>query len=97
MGSLNSFPPAWRGTSVYHEMYAGKSQKYTIGWPVNQNSVRANKGFVSGSKPSDQGRLRNSISAAIPMLAIVHITNVTRAANAASGVRSVGCSRRQAR
>jgi hypothetical protein len=26
-GSLKSLPPAWRGTSVYQEMYAGSSQK----------------------------------------------------------------------
>ena len=27
IGSLRSLPPAWRGTSVYQETYAGRSQK----------------------------------------------------------------------
>ena len=27
IGSLRSLPPAWRGTSVYHDTYAGRSQK----------------------------------------------------------------------
>ena len=27
IGSLKSLPPACRGTSVYHETYAGRSQK----------------------------------------------------------------------
>jgi hypothetical protein len=40
---------------------------------------------------------RKSISAAIPREAIDHMANVTIAMKAASGVRSPGCSARQAR
>src|SRR6266540_2457176 len=94
-GSLKSLPPAWRGASVYQEMYAGRSQKYTIGWPVNQKSTRASSGSVPPIRPSDHGMSMSSISAAIPSEAIVHIANVTSDMNAGKGVRAPGFCRRQ--
>ena len=53
--ALNSFPPTCFGTIMYHETYAGSSQKYTIGCPVNQNRVRSSNGSVFWTQPRLQG------------------------------------------
>src|SRR5262249_20723159 len=93
MGSLNSLPPACRGTRVYQETYVGSSQKYTIGCPVNQNRVRARRGSVPRCQPSDHGMSITSISAASPRDAMLHMANVIKVMNAAKGVRSAGMRR----
>lgn len=97
IGSLKSLPPASVGTMVYQEMYAGRSQKYTIGWPVNQNRVRASSGSVPGARPKAHGSSSTSISTAMPKVAITHIVIVTMDINAARGIFAPGLSRRQAR
>jgi len=64
---------------------------------MNQKSARASSASVPGSQPSDHGISMNSISAASPTVASVHIAIVVIAMNAASGARRAACARRQAR
>ena len=64
---------------------------------MNQKSVRASSASVPVTRPSDHGRSMNSISAARPSDAMLHMTNVTSDMNAASGVVTPACRARQAR
>ena len=68
-----------------------------LGWPVNQKSTRASSASVPSIQPSDHGISMNSISAARPVEASVHMANVASAMKAGSGVRVPGFARRQAR
>jgi hypothetical protein len=64
---------------------------------VNQNRARARSASVPLTRPTDHGISRNSISAAIPREAIVHMAKVIIAMKAGSGVRGPGCPARHAR
>ena len=64
---------------------------------MNQKSVRASSASVPLTSPSDHGIIMNSISAARPSDAMLHIANVTSDMNAASGVGTPAFRARQAR
>src|SRR6056297_246073 len=91
-GSLNSLPPESFGSMVYHSMYAGISQKYTTGWPKNQNSVRVSSGLTESMIPSDHGSRNARIEMATPIELRYQNSIVVNAMNVGSGIRSSGLS-----
>src|SRR5262245_51303237 len=95
--SLNSFPPVATGSTVYHSVYAGSSQKYTSGWPNHQNSVRASTGSTVGTMPSDHGMSSAIISIATPIVASSQTMTVAIIPNIGSGTASFGFLRRHTR
>ena len=92
--SEKSLPPACFGSMPYHEMYAGSSQKYTSGWPVNQKYVRASSGSVASVMPNFHGRIIVRISVAMPSVAICHMAALITPASAMNGERTPGLSLR---
>ncbi len=89
-------PPACRGRNAYHEMYAGSSQKYTMGCPVHQNSVRASSGSTPRVRPSDQGISMTTTSTTRPSAATTHISHVATLMYVTTGVTRPGWARFQA-
>src|SRR5690606_8718383 len=84
--SLNTFTPRIFGTITYQAMYAGSSQKYTNGWPKNQNKVRLSSTSMVSVQPNAQGMYWKRTVATTPRHAMIHMMMVVMVMKAKSGL-----------